>query len=626
MFKKLKLGTKFVLTLMIISLVPLAVISLSNYYYSKSQIESTTIGSLRAVNDSRAVHINHLIELRQEQAKELAGTFLIRQLASTGVNHPEIIASVQEHIDSVFLELKATPKSDYEFIDRISDIENISVWDIHGNIIANTNRNLIGKKEPFTFLHILYEKGAYFKGYERDQLTGEKVLTILEGIRNWRTGSYAGVVLLKTKARILNDITTARQGLGKTSETYLVDKDHRMITESRFIKDSVLKVRVNTDGTKGCFSKKEVPDIYKNYQGNLVLGAQKLLPDQDWCLITETDVNEAFEPIRVFRNWILAIVGILIVLILVFVHISSKSFIRPILDLRDASLEVGKGQYDIAIDLKSEDEVGELATAFNTMTDSLAKAREQLEVKNKELEEQKILLEKANKELDSFVYTASHDLRAPLRGIASFAEFLKEDHAQKLDEEGNDYIDEIQKGAKRLSILIEDLLTLSRISRIQNPYEDVDTNKLAKEMVERIKYDVQEKKVDLKIQEGMPIVHCDRIKMGEVFLNLINNAIKFSSRNEAVQPKVEVGFIDEPEFFRFFVKDNGIGIDPKFHDQIFGIFKRLVTDKEYTGSGAGLSIVKRIVDDHNGKIWIDSAVGEGATFFFTVPKNLRNKE
>lgn len=235
-------------------------------------------------------------------------------------------------------------------------------------------------------------------------------------------------------------------------------------------------------------------------------------------------------------------------------------------------------------------------------------------------------LEKVNLELDSFVYTASHDLRAPLRGIASFAAFLEEDYKEKLDAEGQDYLKEIRKGADRLSQLIDDLLTLSRIARIKNPYEDVQAGGLIQNAIERLEFDIKQKNVDLKIQENLPTIRCDQIKLAEVFLNLINNAIKFSSKNEKENPRIEVGYQDTGNAHQFFIKDNGIGIDAQYHEKIFGVFKRLHKESEYEGTGAGLSIVKRVIDDHGGKIWVDSRLGEGATFYFSIPKNLKEKK
>ncbi len=250
------------------------------------------------------------------------------------------------------------------------------------------------------------------------------------------------------------------------------------------------------------------------------------------------------------------------------------------------------------------------------------------------LEAERKALKKANLELDSFVYTASHDLRAPLRGIASFSRFLEEDYADRLDDEGRDHLRRIRKGVGRMVQLIDDLLSLSRISRQDHPYEAVQVDTMIRSVMERLEFDLEASRVKLVIPEHLPVISCDRIKVSEVFLNLINNAIKFSQKNNnggpgragvpvsEGGPKVEVGFQEQNDDYHFSVKDNGIGIDPKYHERIFGIFQRLHTRGEYEGTGAGLSIVKRVIDDHKGRIWIDSKLGEGATFHFTIPKKI----
>lgn len=262
--------------------------------------------------------------------------------------------------------------------------------------------------------------------------------------------------------------------------------------------------------------------------------------------------------------------------------------------------------------------------SLNIMED-LEIARRNLEREKAELDEQKYALEKANLELDSFVYTASHDLRAPLRGISSFSSFLQERYRDHLDERGVHYLERIVSGTKHMTKLIDDLLTLSRISRQKNPYEDVPIAALIQLVRERIEFDIEQKKVDLIIQKDLPVVRCDKIKMAEVFLNLIHNAIKFSSKDNKENTRVEIGYQDAGEYHQFSVKDNGIGIEPRYHDQIFDIFKRLHTDSEYEGTGAGLSIVKRVIDDHHGTIRIDSDLGRGAAFIFTIPKDLEKR-
>lgn len=387
------------------------------------------------------------------------------------------------------------------------------------------------------------------------------------------------------------------------------------------------------------------------------------------CLIDITKQTALFRTANIYA---LAISIALLIIAFLLSAIIARSISKPLQVLTETAVQIENGDLSKRASVNSWDEIGLLAVTFNEMTVKLQESYKHLENKveektkelskslqkyktqNKELEEtrkamlnlledlreaKKIVeqdkinleerqeeLQKVNKELDNFTYTASHDLRAPLRAISSFTSFLEEDFLDKLDEEGRDYLAEIRKGTDRMSELMEDLLTLSRISRLKNPLEKVNINDLLNSIKERIELDIKEQKASLEIQESMPIIECDRIKIGQVFLNLINNAIKFSSKKNREHPKIEIGYLDKNSFYEFFVKDNGIGIDPRYHEQIFGIFKRLHTNTEYEGTGAGLSIVRRAINDHGGHIWVESKLGEGATFRFTIPKNMKNKK
>ncbi|HOY08455.1 MAG TPA: ATP-binding protein [Candidatus Omnitrophota bacterium] len=630
MLGKLKLVHKVVLILFVIALFPILIIGITYYHLTKSELERKTIAALQAVTDSRAAHINHSIKLRQEQAKEFAGAFLPRQMKESGFNDPALIQGIQDDINSIFFFLKLTPSGRYQDIDQKTDIQTIGVWDVHGNIIACTNRDLIGRKMPIEYIQNVYEYGTYFAGLEKDPLTGENMLILLEEIRNGQSGNIVGAISLMIEAGVLDEITSAREGLGQSGETYVVDKQYRMITNSRFKKNSILNVRVMTEGAQACFQRREAPLIYTNYRKVDVLGVQKYLPDQNWCLMAEVDVKEAFASIQEFRQRLL-LTGLLMLLVTGLLALwASRILTQPILALNAASQKVSRGQYDVKLPVTSRDEIGQLSTNFNFMTKRLAEVKAELEEKNKTLfkhlailASQKKELREVNEELDRFVYTASHDLRAPLRGIASFAAFLEEDYRDRVDEQGKEYIDEIKKGAAKMNTLIEDLLLLSRLSRIKNPYELTDMQKLVDAVLDRLKYDVQKYNVTIRIASELPTVCCDRIKMTEVFQNLINNAIKFSSKKTGEPPRVDIGYRKEGIYHCFFVKDNGIGIDSKYHEQIFGMFKRLHTDKEYEGTGAGLSIIKRIVEDHGGRVWVESRAGEGAAFFINIPADLK---
>ncbi len=224
-------------------------------------------------------------------------------------------------------------------------------------------------------------------------------------------------------------------------------------------------------------------------------------------------------------------------------------------------------------------------------------------------------LESANKELDAFSYSVSHDLRAPLRAIDGFSRALAEDYAASLDERGHGYLDRITKGVKRMSTLIDDLLELARITRAPVKADMVDLSGLAAGVVADLQRANPDRSVTVDIRDGLT-ARGDRQLLNVVLVNLIGNAWKFTSRNP--QARVEVGRepVDEPTFY---VRDNGAGFDMAYANRLFAPFQRLHANHEFEGTGVGLATVQRVVTRHGGKIWVKAAVGEGATFFFSLP-------
>ncbi len=220
-----------------------------------------------------------------------------------------------------------------------------------------------------------------------------------------------------------------------------------------------------------------------------------------------------------------------------------------------------------------------------------------------------------NKELDEFAYIAAHDLKEPLRGIHNYASFLKEDYADKLDESARQYIDSIQRLAERLSTLIDRLLAYSRLGSTELAMETVDVD----EVVDAVAEDLSRlwaEGVELRRAGRLGTVHGDATRIGEVFQNLISNAVKY---NDKPSRWVEVGCDRRNAHPVFYVRDNGIGIQPHHQDSVFRIFKRLHEQNKYGGgTGAGLTIVKKIVERHGGRIWLESVPGEGTVFYFTL--------
>ncbi|MCX9011435.1 MAG: ATP-binding protein [Candidatus Methanoperedens sp.] len=224
-------------------------------------------------------------------------------------------------------------------------------------------------------------------------------------------------------------------------------------------------------------------------------------------------------------------------------------------------------------------------------------------------------LEAANKELEAFSYSVSHDLRAPLRAIDGFSRVLLEDHSPKLDDEGKRLLNIVRGNTQKMGQLIDDLLTLSRLGRKQMELSDIDMAKLAKATFDELKSTIPERTIMLDIRE-LPPARGDQSMMRHVFVNLLSNAIKFTRPKENAM--IEVGGRTEGRENIYYVKDNGVGFDMQYVNKLFGVFQRLHSADEFEGTGVGLALVQRIIHKHGGRVWAEGKVNEGAVFYFTL--------
>jgi PAS domain S-box-containing protein len=263
-----------------------------------------------------------------------------------------------------------------------------------------------------------------------------------------------------------------------------------------------------------------------------------------------------------------------------------------------------------------------------------------LVAKSQELEEANDHLSRINQALDQFTYVVSHDLKEPLRTVEAYSSFLQKDYGNQLGEQGHEFISHLVKASRRLGQLIDDLLKLSRAGRVIDTAHEFDVREALQTVMEDLNDLVERREAVVRLDDSLadsPLVYGDLPRVMELFQNLIGNALKY---NQAPRPEVVVGATvgeksmlggqwtvvsEKPNTFAaqttFYVRDNGIGIDPAHHEQIFGMFRRLHRREEYEGTGAGLAICKKIVEAHGGKIWVESEVGQGATFYFTLPRS-----
>jgi signal transduction histidine kinase len=344
------------------------------------------------------------------------------------------------------------------------------------------------------------------------------------------------------------------------------------------------------------------------------------VPDLSWGVLVTTPSNIALVSVDKLMQQAIVYTSIIIFLTAVLGAIWMFGITRPIIHLRDAAREMASGDFSRRVNLGRHDEIGDLGNDFDSMANSLCEKDRELREHAIKLEEQVRLrteaLSRSNADLEQFAYVASHDLQEPLRMVSSFMELVKNRYQDKLDADGIEFIGYAVDGAKRMQTMINDLLTYSRVGTRGKKPVPVNLESAMELVLLNLREAIIQNKA-LITHEKLPTIMADDGQMVSVLQNLIGNAIKF--RGEEI-PKIHITAEDRGVDWLFSVKDNGVGIDPEFKDRIFIIFKRLHSKDKYEGSGIGLSTCKRIIERHGGKIWVESQLGEGATFYFTIPK------
>jgi len=283
-----------------------------------------------------------------------------------------------------------------------------------------------------------------------------------------------------------------------------------------------------------------------------------------------------------------------------------------------------KGSYDVLASQRmfEHDDKIFLIRNYRDISDEVKQKKiinDQIEALNAKNEELKVYIE-SNLQLENFAYIASHDLKAPIRSVISFAQLLKNNVGQTLEEKNARFLDIIISASTNMQVLIDDLLSYSRINTQAIEFEEVDMQKLLKHLLIEINQSIADVNGIVNIIALPEKLVADASRLRQIFQNLIMNAMKFYKEGDT--PLVEINSKEEHDRFVFSVKDHGIGIEPQYLREIFMMFKKLHSENKYKGTGIGLSICKKIVEQHNGDIWVESTLGEGATFYFSVCKHI----
>jgi signal transduction histidine kinase len=343
-------------------------------------------------------------------------------------------------------------------------------------------------------------------------------------------------------------------------------------------------------------------------------------------LFLQSDMGAMYERFTLYG----AIALMVVILAALLAYFLSKSLQRgisnPILALAEVAKAISERKdYSVRAAKYGNDEIGLLTDAFNFMLSQIQTQNDEIQLFNQKLEQSIVertqQLEVANKELEAFSYSVSHDLRAPLRSIDGYSRVMVEDYGDKLDDEGKRTLGVIMKNAVRMGQLIDDLLAFSRIGKLNLIKVRLDMNNITASVAEDIKSQ-RKTSAEITIKNMLP-VEGDSSMMKQVITNLMSNAVKYSMKKE--HPAVEIGSYEENGSNVYYFKDNGAGFDMQYYDKLFGVFQRLHNGNEFEGTGVGLALVHRIITKHGGKVWAQGKVNEGATFFFSLPAVTNNK-
>lgn len=274
------------------------------------------------------------------------------------------------------------------------------------------------------------------------------------------------------------------------------------------------------------------------------------------------------------------------------------------------------GNYWAKMHLPTAEEVELLQSLADVTAVTIENLQMYSELENK-VKERTRELQIANKELESFSYSVSHDLRAPLRAITGYLSILKEDYSSALDDDGKNLIENVINNAQKMNVLIDSLLQFSRMERKELGKKLVPMKQIAEEVFSNVREQEGNHPIEFTI-EDLPDIEADEMLIKQVWTNYISNAIKYSQYSSV--SKIHIDYKENKDNVEYFIKDNGVGFDMQYSSKLFGIFQRLHTHDQFAGIGIGLSIVQRIVLKHGGKVWAEAKPNEGATFYFSLPK------
>ncbi|MEE9166980.1 MAG: ATP-binding protein [Candidatus Neomarinimicrobiota bacterium] len=672
------LRNKLIVVLLTTSLSPIMIVGWLSFVNARNSLRTIAIDALESIIDQK-IQTVELFFLERSQDIQAAQEFynikanlpIVSQFANDRT-HPEYVAA-KKMLDG---QLKTFQKA-YDYADvMLVNSEGVIVYASEETHEGSD----LGEPLPDPSGQVFEEgkKGIYFSDiFPFGEKSDMNEMMVSAPIYDF-DGMFAGVAVLEIDMTPIYRMIQDTAGLGETEETLIgqrIDNEVVFLSPLRHDPDAALTRKVAMGSDIAVPMQKAVQglrgvDLSVDYRGEEVIAHWQYLPSLNWGLVGKIDQREAFAPVMSLRRTLIVFSISLTFLLIGLSYWASRRLTDPINSLRELANRISSGDFSVYPEVKSDDEVGRLSDTFIEMARELEisitelqgeiaerkRAEEELkeykdhlegivqertteleervseverlnqgmtnlaedmQVINANLESTTRQLSEANKELEAFSYSVSHDLRAPLRAIEGFSRMLAGDYASTLDKEGQRLLKVITDNTQTMANLIDDLLDLSRLGRTKMRCQITDANKLVKAVQKELTAEVPDRSIRWDIKD-LPNIRCDPSLIRQVFVNLLSNAVKYTKTRKTA--KIEIGSMTENDEIIFYSKDNGVGFDMKYVEKLFEVFQRLHSSEEFSGTGVGLAIVKRIVQRHGGRVWAKGQVDKGATVYFTLQK------
>ncbi len=645
-----KLSSKLLVWFLPVTLLPLFIYSSFGYFYTVKRLKSEAIKRLTEISEHKLEKLENYFKSNEDMLELISyNPILISLMEQYNLDNNENRTELLKR-KSLHEELK-------QYLDYYTYYRNL-LYDVflinrQGNIIFTVleeddyGENLFtgtlkDTQLAKTFKNALSLTEVGLSNFEHYAPSGEPAAFM--GVPIYNRGNLLGVVCIQLSIHDIFDLARDYTGLGGTGETVLArqeGKQLKIVAPLRHELDAAFEKVINI-GDKNAYPIQVVSQAMENieqsvdYRGEKVFAISRYLFYTGWGIVVKMDSHEIFATAQKYKHWLIILGLITIIAVMLIAAFVSRSIGLPIRTLQEAILRLAKGDLSQKVDIKRRDEIGLLGQSFNSMAHDLERSHNELTKRTRSLEN-------ANKEIKTFAYIVSHDLRSPLVNLKGFSgeltlhldtirsfmpELLKNsDDALKqkiqisIDDKIPHALHFINTSVDKMDRLVKSILKLSRLGHKKLDLVEIDVNKLVQRIIDSYSFQIEEKKTEVVVND-LPVIEADLVGMEQIFSNIVSNAVNYFEPTR--QGKIEISAKDAKNETVFYVKDNGRGIAEDEMHKVFEIFRR-AGKQDVKGEGMGLAYVKTLLHLHRGVIRCVSTLGEGTTFIFTIPKNIRDE-